>query len=75
MLFSAVSSTVTSVCYPACYILIVIAPPMVWVGAVVGWSLVDVLAGASVRIAIASCIGLKPFIAFTQDTALSWDAD
>ena len=39
------------------------------------WASGDILAGASVRVAIVSCVGPKDFIALTQYTAVSWDVD
>ena len=55
--------------------LIVADPSMVWIGAEIGWALGAMLAGASVRVLIAACVGSKAFSAFTQDTAISWDVD
>ena len=65
---SAVSTTIVSVCSPDCYLLIVIATPMVWVSAVIGWGSGDIVAGALIIVAIATCMGPKAFSVFTQDT-------
>ena len=75
LLFPAVSATSASVCSTAIHSLIVINPPVVWVGAAVGWYSGDILADASMRAEIAACIGLKAFSAFIQDTAIYWDVD
>ena len=58
-LASAVSTTSASLCYLACS----------------SWDLGARVAGASVRVAIAACVGLKAFSTFTQDTAISGDVD
>ena len=75
VLFSAVSATFDFACSPDFSSLVFIDPPMVWVGAAVGWDSVDIVAGALFRVATADCVGSKAFSAFTQDTAISWDLD
>ena len=55
----AVSTTSASFCYPNCS----------------SWNSGAIVSGTSVMVAIADCVGLKGFSAFTQDTALSWDVD
>ena len=46
VLFSVVSDTSALVYYPDCSSFIVISPPVVWFGALVGWDLGPILAGA-----------------------------
>ena len=75
VLFSAVSATSALVRSHACSLLISIAPPVVWVGVTVGWESGAIVAVASVRVAMAACVCLKDFSAFTQYTAISWDLD
>ena len=73
--FPSVSATSASVCSSACSLLIVVAPPVVWVGATVSCNLGSIVAHALVRVEIAACVGSKDFSAFTEDTAISWNVD
>ena len=65
VLFSGVSVTSTSVCYPSCPLFIVIASPVVWAGSAVGWDSGDVVAGALIRVDISDCVCSNTFSAFT----------
>ena len=44
-------------------------------GWIQSWVSGDLVSGALVMVAITDCVGLKAFIAFTQDTAIFWNVD
>ena len=63
------------VCYPDWSLLIVVAPPVVWVSAATSWASGTMVAGELVRVVIVACVNSKAFSAFIQDTTISWDVD
>ena len=69
--FFAVSTTSASLCSPAFPLFIVIALDVLWAGAAVLWDSGAVVSDASIRLAIADCVGSNAFGVFTQYTAIS----